>query len=114
MDEGCVARAGDAEEYSGGTQIEGNKAAAEGAAGQDDRREATLQVEGTAETAFTGICLVGDKEISIGREASQSFTYILDGRKLDCEIQKEEANTAALEVVLRGNIARIQEEVIVL
>lgn len=51
--------------------------------------EAVIEVAGDPGTRFSGTCTVGDEENTIGGQSPQSYTYDLDGRKLDCEFRNE-------------------------
>lgn len=48
--------------------------------------EARLEMEGDEGTEFTGSCTVGDETSALDGQAPESFTYQLDGERLDCEI----------------------------
>lgn len=51
--------------------------------------KAVLEVAGDPGTEFSGACVVGDEERSIGGKTPQTYTYDLDGRRLECEIRGE-------------------------
>jgi hypothetical protein len=70
--------------------------------------EAVLRIGGDPQTEFSGSCAVGDQEEEaiVGR-VPQSFDYMLDGRRLECEIRKE--SSGDMEVVLEaGNDRSVQ------
>lgn len=48
--------------------------------------EATLEMRGDEGTEFSGSCTVGDQTSEIAGQAPESFTYELDGERLDCQI----------------------------
>jgi hypothetical protein len=70
--------------------------------GGDEARagEVRLRIGGDSGTTFSGKCVVGGEEAGLSGEVPQSFTYQLDGGKLECEITNKGAG--ALEVTLRS------------
>lgn len=83
---GAAARANDEESGSTATDSEGPP------------REVTLEIRGDRGTKFSGKCSVGGDERRIGGRVPESYSYELDGEKLECEIRKDGPGT--LEVVL--------------
>lgn len=49
-------------------------------------REATLEMEGDQGTEFSGTCTVGGEETEISGQVPDSFSYELDGDRLECAI----------------------------
>jgi hypothetical protein len=106
-DAGAVARAGDAVARAG-TNGRGAVARAGSAGEKEDgissttrrHEEATLKVEGSSGTEFSGTCAVGGEESEISGGVPQSFRYELHGRQLDCKITKKSSNPGVLRVVL--------------
>jgi len=49
-------------------------------------------------TRFSGTCSIGGEDRSFGGRVSESYSYELGGKKLECEIRKDGPGT--LEVVL--------------
>lgn len=66
----------------------------------------TLELEGEEGASFSGVCSVGDERREFGGQVPQSFEFDVDGRKLSCEIRKEDGRNAALEVALSGEGSR--------
>jgi hypothetical protein len=68
--------------------------------GGDEARagEVRLRIEGDSGTTFSGKCAGGDDEEEVSGEVPQSFTFQLDGGKLECEITNK--GPGALEVTL--------------
>ena len=54
-------------------------------------QEATLEMSGDVGTEFYGSCTVGDEEMEVSGQVPESFSYTLDGERLECEISKESA-----------------------
>lgn len=65
-----------------------------------------LRVAGDKGTPFSGTCSVGDEEHDISGRVPQRFKYDLNDRKLVCEIRKQDARGAELNVVLKGENTR--------
>jgi hypothetical protein len=65
----------------------------------DERDHARLEIKGSPGTEFTGSCAVGDGEpAKIGGEAPRSFSYDLEGRKLECEVSSDDTLQVELAV----------------
>lgn len=62
-----------------------------GKKGKARAQEATLEMSGDVGTEFYGSCTVGDKEMEVSGQVPESFSYELDGERLECEISKESA-----------------------
>ncbi len=73
--------------------------------GSSGPEDITLQIKGEPGTEFSGTCAVGDEETEVSGQVPESFTYELDGERLDCEISKESTD-GDLEVVFRANGTR--------
>ncbi len=69
-----------------------------GKKGKARAQEATLEMNGDSGTEFSGSCTVGDEETEVSGQVPESFTYELDGDRLECEISKESAD-GELEVI---------------
>lgn len=74
--------------------------------GSGPSESVTLELEGEEGASFSGVCLVGEERREFGGEVPQSFEFDVDGRKLSCEIRKEDGRDAALEVALSGEGSR--------
>jgi hypothetical protein len=48
-------------------------------------------MSGDVGTEFYGSCTVGDEEMEVSGLVPESFSYELDGERLECEISKESA-----------------------
>ena len=48
--------------------------------------EATLEMEGDSGTEFSGSCTVGGEETEVSGQVPDSFSFELDGERLECEI----------------------------
>ena len=85
-----------------GTAREGEAVEAGTRDGGDEARagEVRLRIGGDSGTTFSGKCAAGDDEEKVSGEVPQSFTYQLDGGKLECEITNK--GPGALEVTLRS------------
>ncbi len=99
-------RAGKAEKQTGERaeeRAEKQRAKSKGRAKGESRgpEEVTLRIEGGSGTEFSGTCTVGDEEHDLSGEVPQSFDYSLDGQKLECGIQKQDAGR--MKVVLTGD-----------
>lgn len=66
----------------------------------------TLGLKGEEGASFSGLCSVGDERREFGGQVPQSFEFDVDGRKLSCEIRKEDGHNDALEVALSGEGSR--------
>ena len=66
--------------------------------------EVTLKLEGESDVAFDGTCAVGEEEKELDGRVPESYTFDLDGQRLECEIDKKD--TAALEIALSADGTR--------
>ena len=80
-----------------------------GKKGKARAQEATLEMNGDSGTEFSGFCTVGDEETEVSGQVPESFTYELDGERLECEISKESVE-GDLEVVFAAghNVNSVQ------
>lgn len=62
-----------------------------GKKGKARAQEATLEMSGDVGTEVYGSCTVGDEEMEVSGQVPESFSYELDGERLECEISKESA-----------------------
>ena len=74
------------------TMEERTGARAKDAGGRARPGEAMLEMSGDPGTEFSGSCTVGDETSEIDGQVPDSYTYELDGERLDCEIRKESAD----------------------
>jgi hypothetical protein len=65
-----------------------------------------LRIAGDKGTPFSGTCSVGDEEHDISGRVPQRFNYDLNDRKLVCEIRKQDAQGAELNVILKDENTR--------
>jgi hypothetical protein len=95
-------RAGAGKESKDGKKGKGKK-------GKARAQEATLEMNGDLGTEFSGSCTVGDEETEVSGQVPESFTYELDGERLECEISKE-GTEGDLEVVFTAgnNVNSVQ------
>jgi hypothetical protein len=105
-DAGAVARAGNAVARAethgrGAVARAGSAGEKEDGIGSTTRRheEATLKIEGSSGTEFSGTCAVGGEKSEISGGVPQSFRYELHGRQLECKITKKSSNPGVLRVV---------------
>lgn len=56
---------------------------------EEPRMQASLEMAGEPGTAFSGRCVLGDEENDVSGQVPETFTFQLDGGKLDCEVRKE-------------------------
>jgi len=95
-------------------QVEQTEARAEGAergnAGDGVPDEVVLEIEGTSKTGYSGACAVGDEENAIRGQVPERFVYDLRGRKLECEIRKEDNDTGELKVLLTAPGSHIVQQ----
>src|SRR5215208_4940796 len=85
---------GDAQQTDKETAQERAEAGKESKNGKKDKaraQEATLEINGDVGTEFYGSCTVGDEEMEVSGQVPESFSYELDGERLECEISKESA-----------------------
>jgi hypothetical protein len=97
---GAVARAGDAVARAGAGAVAraGDVEARVNDDSEHPSRKVTLEIRGERGTRFSGTCSIGGEDRSFGGRASESYSYELGGKKLECEIRKDGPGT--LEVVL--------------
>lgn len=74
-----------------------------GKKGKARTQEATLGMNGDSGTEFSGSCTVGDEETEVSGQVPESFSYELDGERLECEISKESADGDLEVVFTAGN-----------
>jgi hypothetical protein len=100
---GAVARAGDVVARAGGVGIRkiGNGAVRPG--GEQNAREATLEIGGAPGTGFSGACAVGGEERAFRGQVPERFVYELDGRRLECEIRKQSAGAMKITLDAGGS-----------
>jgi hypothetical protein len=96
---------------AGGTERDARDGAARAgnAAGGARSGKVTLEISGDPGTGFSGTCAVGEEKRELDGQVPERFIYELDGRRLRCEIQTEEADGAALTVLTAGNAHYIQQ-----
>ncbi len=66
-----------------GTKVQGK------ALGKARAGEATLEMQGDSGTEFSGSCTVGDEETEVSGQTPDSFSFDLDGERLECEISAD-------------------------
>ncbi len=59
------------------------------APGKAGAGEATLEMNGDSGTEFSGSCTVGDEETEVSGQAPDSFSFDLDGERLECKINAD-------------------------
>ena len=81
-----------------------------GKKGKARAQEATLEMNGDSGTEFSGSCTVGDEETEVSGQVPESFSYELDGERLECEISKASAD-GDLEVAFTAgnNVDSVQQ-----
>ena len=62
--------------------------------------EAVVRIEGDPKTSFTGLCSVGGERSVLSGRVPERFEFDLDGRRLECRIEKRDGNRGDLKVVL--------------
>ena len=67
---------------------EGTKARGK-ATGKARAGEATLEMDGDSGTEFSGSCTVGDEQTEVSGQAPDSFSFDLDGERLECKINAD-------------------------
>ena len=67
---------------------------------RSENPEIVLRIEGAPKTTFRGLCTVGDRDEVLGGEVPKRFTFDLEGREIDCRIQKKDSGGGALRVIL--------------
>jgi hypothetical protein len=80
-----------------------------GKKGKARAQEVKLEIQGDSGIGFSGSCTDGDKEMEVSGQVPESFSYKLDGERLECEISKE-SGEGALEVALTAgdNVNSVQ------
>ena len=68
--------------------------------GSERRPEAIIRLEGDPKTLFTGLCSVGGKRSVLSGRVPERFDFDLDGRRLECRIEKRDGEGGDLKVVL--------------
>src|SRR5215218_6387231 len=84
-------------------RAEAGKEFKDGKKGNDRAQEATLEMSGDMGTELYGSCTVGDKEMEVSGQVLESFSYELDGERLECEISKESAQGDLRVAFTAGN-----------
>lgn len=77
--------------------------------GEAGSRKARLEMTGSEGTEFSGSCTVGNAEQEISGQVPDSFTFDLDGGRLDCEIRKESADGNLQIAFNAGNAHSVQQ-----
>jgi hypothetical protein len=110
--EAATMRTEDTGARGGDNAAEGNGRATEGGSGEDEGRDerVSLEIRGSPGTAFSGLCSVGDEEAELAGEVPQRFVYYPEGRKIHCELRKEDAGSGNLKVVLAAPGNRIVQQ----
>jgi len=110
--EAATTRAEDTGARDGDDAAEGNGRATEEGSGEDGRRDerVSLEIRGSPGTAFSGVCSIGDEEAELAGEVPQRFVYYPEGRKIHCELRKEDAGSGNLKVVLAAPGNRIVQQ----
>src|SRR5215203_1371423 len=94
-------------------RAEAGKESKNGKKGKARAQEATLEMSGDVGTEFYGSCTVGDEEMEVSGQVPESFSYELDGERLECEISKESAQGDLEVAFTTGNnvnsVKRISE-----
>jgi len=62
--------------------------------------EAVIRLEGDPETAFSGLCSVGEQREVLSGQVPKRFAFDLQGRQLSCRIEKQGGGNGDLKVVL--------------
>ena len=62
-----------------------------------------LRLEGDPKTTFSGICTVGGEENVLSGRVPKRYAFDLDGQRLTCRIQKQDAGKGDLKVSLTAN-----------
>jgi hypothetical protein len=100
---GCV---GDEQANEDNTE---DQATTDGPDGEKDLgQNATLELQGEPGTEFQGSCAVADDEPDeISGQLPESFTYNLEGRRLDCEIIS--ASDVRVDLTVGKNVRSVQQ-----
>ncbi len=108
--DGIVVRAGDTETRVGGAGSQGSTSPTGSATGSESPTgEATLEIQGSPGTEFSGTCTVGDEVNEIGGQAPERFTYQLDGRRIECEIRQESAGNLGVGFTAGVSTSSVQQ-----
>jgi hypothetical protein len=102
-----VARAGEAVVRVGGLKTaKGESTEASASSG-----EATLKIEGSPRTEFSGTCIVGGKEKKVSGRVPKRFIFEPVGQPLECEISKQSSNSGQMKVEFSagGNTNSVQQ-----
>ncbi len=62
-----------------------------------------LRIEGDKRTTFSGICTIGGEESVLSGRVPKRFTFDPEGRELSCRIQKRDARSGDLKVILTAD-----------
>ena len=110
--EAATTRTEDTGARGGDNAAEGNGRANGEGSGDDGGRDerVSLEIRGSPGTAFSGVCSVGDEEAELAGEVPQRFVYYPEGRKMHCELRKEDAGSGNLKVVLAAPGNRIAQQ----
>jgi hypothetical protein len=110
--EAATTRMEDTGARGGDNAAEGNGRATEEESGEDGGRgeRVSLEIRGSPGTVFSGVCSVGEKEAELAGEVPQRFVYYPEGRKIHCELRKEDAGSGNLKVVLAAPGNRIVQQ----
>ncbi len=92
------------------TTKERTQARAKGDRGKTRSGEAVLEMKGDSGTEFSGSCAVGDEETEVSGQVPESFSYELDGERLECEISKEGADgDLQIDLSVGPNVRSVQQ-----
>ncbi len=83
----------------GATQTSSSVAEQSSNAGQASARKATLRIEGTPGTKFSGACAAAGKAEDLNGQVPARYVYNLDGQGLACRIYKQ-SNGGVLKLTL--------------
>ena len=72
-------------------------------------QKATLEMSGSPGTGFSGSCAVGDQKSELDGQVPDRFVYDLDGKKIDCEIRKEDAEGNLQLTFTAGSTTSVQQ-----
>ena len=72
-------------------------------------QKATLEMSGSPGTGFSGSCTVGDQKSDLDGQVPDRFVYDLGGKKIDCEIRKEDAEGNLQVTFTAGNTTSVQQ-----
>jgi hypothetical protein len=92
------------------TTEERTQARAKDGKGKTRSEEAVLEVQGDSGTEFSGSCTVGDEETEVSGQVPESFSYELDGERLECELRKEGADgNLQIDLSVGPNVRSVQQ-----